>query len=165
MYQDVANLTDAALDSAGEDYNVYVPVLNALKAVGKTDAVSNVSQRLCQTLEQHLQSVPEDARARMLLAAYYAELGREEDAVRETTLAMVLRPDEAAVLYNAACTFCALDRKDDALDALRKAQRAGMADAVWARRDPDLESLRDDPRFDELYPEPAGGSGEPLALQ
>ena len=77
--------------------------------------------------------------------------------MREANLAMVLRPDEAGMLYNAACTFCALQRKDDAMDALRKAQRAGMIDAVWARRDPDLSLLHGDPEFDELYPEAVPG--------
>jgi non-specific serine/threonine protein kinase len=154
-YQEIAQIADEALDAAGPDYNVYVPVLNALKAVGKADAEKNVGARMVQVLEEHLQQVPEDARARILLSAKYADLGRVDDAVREANLAMVLRPDEAGMLYNAACTFCALKRKEEAMDALRKAQRAGMTDAVWARRDPDLALLHGDPEFDELYPEPA----------
>jgi non-specific serine/threonine protein kinase len=65
---------------------------------------------------------------------------------------MVLRPNEATVLYNAACTFCMLERKTDAMDALKKAWAAGFKDAVWARRDPDLAILHDDPEFEKLYP-------------
>jgi non-specific serine/threonine protein kinase len=153
FYQEVANMGDAALESAGQDYNVYVPVCNALSALGKTDAVKNVRQRFIQTLEKHLQQVPEDARARILLSGDYAEQGRVEDAMREASLAMVLRPDEAAVLYNAACTFCSLNKKAEALEALTKAHRAGMTDPVWARRDPDLSMLHGDPEFERLYPE------------
>ena len=52
--------------SAGQDYNVYVPVTNALRALGKTEALNNVRQRFIDTLEKHLQHVPEDARARIL---------------------------------------------------------------------------------------------------
>jgi Flp pilus assembly protein TadD len=100
----------------------------------------------------HLREVPDDARARMQLAITFASLDRAEDAMREATFAMVLRPNEATVLYNAACTFCMLDRKAEAIDALRKAWEAGFKDAVWARRDPDLALLHDDPEFNRLYP-------------
>ena len=77
---------------------------------------------------------------------------RPEDAVRETNLAMVLRPNEGTVLYNAACTFCNLGRKPEALDALRKAWDAGFRDPDWTRRDPDLAPLHGDPEFEKLYP-------------
>ena len=83
--------------------------------------------------------------------------------MRETELAMVLRPNEGAVLYNAACVFCSLDRLDDAFDALRKAHRNGQTDPVWARRDPDLQKLREDSRFDELYPEPEASAAPETA--
>ena len=45
-----------------------------------------------------------------------------------------------------------LERKADAMDALRKAWGAGYRERTWVRRDPDLVSLRDDPEFDQLYP-------------
>ena len=107
--------------------------------------------------------MPEDARARVLLGGYYAYWGREEDALRELNLAITLRANEASILYNAACVYCTLKRKPEALDALRKAWEAGFQDAVWARRDPDLAILHGDPEFERLYPEkptspPASGS-------
>ena len=86
------------------------------------------------------------------LAITFASLEREDDAMREARLAMLLRPNEPTVLYNAACTFCMLQRKPEALDAIRKAWDAGFKDAVWARRDPDLTILHDDPEFQRLYP-------------
>jgi len=98
--------------------------------------------------------VPEDARARILLAGDYAELHRVEDSMRELTLAMTLRANEASILYNAACTFCRLEKKLEAMDVLRKAWEAGFKDATWARRDPDLAILHDEPEFDKLYPAP-----------
>ena len=67
-------------------------------------------------------------------------------------LAMVLRPNEATVLYLAACTFCRLDRKADALDALKKAWDAGLKDAGRARLDRDLAILHGDADFERLYP-------------
>jgi serine/threonine protein kinase/tetratricopeptide (TPR) repeat protein len=152
-YQDVANVADEAIESSGTDYNVYVPIMNSLGALGKEEALRNIRQRGIQALEGHLRQVPEDARARILLAPWYAMEGRHDDAVRETNLAMLLRPNEAMVHYNAACTLCLMHKKSEALDALAKAWRNGFKDSDWARRDPDLTILRGDPEFEKLYPE------------
>ena len=145
------------MEAGDQDYNIYVPILNALGALGKEETLRNVRQRQILALENHLRSVPEDARARVLLAGDYAEMGRHEDAVREANLAIALRPNEATVLYNAACVFCGLKNKAEALEALRKCWNAGFKDSDWARRDPDLALLHGDPEFERLYPErPAG---------
>jgi serine/threonine protein kinase/tetratricopeptide (TPR) repeat protein len=151
-YQEVVDMAEDAISGSGEDYNIYVPIINALGALGKGEARRAFLQRRMQFLEAHLKKVPEDARARILLANDYAEVGRSEDAMREATLAMALRPNEATVLYNAACLFCHLSRKAEAMDALKKAWEAGFKDPSWTRRDPDLESLHGDPEFERLYP-------------
>jgi serine/threonine protein kinase/Tfp pilus assembly protein PilF len=151
-YREVADEAEVALAASGEDYNVYVPIMNALGALGKLEVRRNTMLRAVGAFENHLKQVPEDARARILVGGYYAELGRPEEAMRETSMAMTLRANEASILYNAACNFCMLKRKAEALDSLRKAYDAGFKDANWARRDPDLGFLVGDPEFDRLYP-------------
>lgn len=151
-HDELASLAEEAIEAAGTDYNVYIPIMNALGALGREDAKRHVRQRLLQVFENHLREVPEDARARILRAGMFAQEGRTDDAVREANLAMVLRPNEGTVLYNAACAFASLGRKADALDALRKAWDAGFKDAEWTRRDPDLSPLHGDPEFERLYP-------------
>jgi non-specific serine/threonine protein kinase len=151
-YHEVVEIMDAALKAAADDYNVYVPIANALGALGKTDALRNMNTQRSQVLEAHLRNVPEDARARCILAVAYAAVNRVEDANREANLAMALRPNEATVLYNLACVFCALERKQEAMISLEKAWEAGYRDPTWARRDPDLALLHDDPEFNRLYP-------------
>lgn len=153
-YQELINIAEEALEASGSDYNVYVPILNALGALGKEEMLRNVRLRFIQTLEEHLKRVPEDARARTLLSVDYASINRVDDALREVNLAMALRPTEATVLYNIACAFCILNKKAEALDALTKAWNAGFKDPDWARRDPDLALLHGDPEFDRLYPAP-----------
>jgi non-specific serine/threonine protein kinase len=152
-YQELANLAEAALAASAEDYNVHVPIENALGALGKDEALRNVRLQRVTVLEIHLRQVPEDARARIELACEYAFLGRTEDALRDTSLAMALRPNEATVLYSAACAFSLMKKKAEALDALRKAWDAGFRDAVWVRQDPELAFLHGDAEFERLYPE------------
>jgi non-specific serine/threonine protein kinase len=152
-YQEVMDISEAAIEVNGEDYNVYVPIINALGAMEKADAGRNMRQRRVAALETQLKHVPEDARARILLGADYAELGREADALREVQLAVTLRANEASILYNAACVYCLLNKKAEALVALRSSWEAGSKDSVWARRDPDLALLHGDPEFERLYPE------------
>ena len=152
-YQEVAAILDAALDASGEDYNVYVPLMNALGALGKDDAVRNVRLRRITVLEDHLKKIPEDARARIHLAGEYANSNRKDESKHEADLAIALRPNDATVLYNAACVFCLMNKKPEALEAIGKAWEAGFKDANWARRDPDLSLLQGDPEFDRLFPE------------
>ncbi len=151
-YREVADVAEVALEASGEDYNVYVPILNALGALGKMEVRKNIQMRAVAAFENHLKQVPEDARARILVAGYYAELNRVDDAMRETTMAMTLRANEASILYNAACVFCSLQKKAESLDALRKAYEAGFKDPNWARRDPDLAPLLGEPEFERMFP-------------
>jgi tetratricopeptide (TPR) repeat protein len=152
-YQEVMDIAEAAIEASGEDYNVYVPISNSLGAMGRVEARRNMTLRRMAALENHLKQVPEDARARILLASDYAESQREDDALRELNLAVTLRANDASILYNVACVYCQLKRKPEALDALRSAWQAGSKDSVWARRDPDLTLLHGDPEFERMYPE------------
>jgi serine/threonine protein kinase/Tfp pilus assembly protein PilF len=151
--QEVVDLSESAIEASGEDYNVYVPILNSLGSLEKEEFSLNMTRRFSTALEDHLKHVPEDARARVLLGANYARLKREQDALRELHMAVTLRADESSILYNAACTYCRLNKKAEALEALRKAWDAGSRDPVWTRRDPDLTPLHGDPEFERLYPE------------
>jgi tetratricopeptide (TPR) repeat protein len=150
--QEIASIADAAIEASGADYNVYVPIQNALGALGKQDALKNVRQRAIQAFEAHLSQVPEDARARILLAGAYAYDQRIEEATREADLATVLRPSDANVHYNAACVFCTMSKKPEAMAALARAWKAGFRDPDWVRRDPDLAILHGEPEFERLYP-------------
>jgi non-specific serine/threonine protein kinase len=102
--------------------------------------------------------VPEDARARVLLASDYAMQGRIEDAKRELDMAIMLRPDDTMILYNSACAFCAMKNIESALNAIKKAWEAGFRDPTWTRQDPDLALLHGNPDFERLYPPPATGA-------
>ena len=161
-YQEVVDVAEVGIGASGEDYNVYVPIINALGALGRIEQKRKMVERRVAAVENHLKQVPEDARARIMLGADYADVGREQDAMRELNLAITLRANEASILYNVACVYCLLKKKPEALDALRRAWEAGSKDSVWARRDPDLALLHGDPEFERLYPENPASPTSPI---
>ena len=153
-YQEIVDIMEDALSHAGENYNTTIPIHNALGALGKKEALNNYLHREIAVYEGALKKVPEDARARVLLAGDYAKQGRFEEAKREADMAIVLRPDDTMILYNTACVFGGMNDAARALNAIKKAWEAGFRDATWTRQDPDLALLHGDPEFERLYPPP-----------
>ena len=154
-------MMETALAHAGENYNTAMPIHNALGALGKKEALNNYVHRELAVYEDALKKTPEDARVRVLLAGGYARQGRFEEAKREADMAMALRPDDAMILYNAACALCAMGNAGDAMSALKKAWESGYRNTAWTRQDPDLASLHDEPEFERLYPrDEAAAAGE-----
>jgi adenylate cyclase len=101
-------------------------------------------------MEERLELNPSDARAANLLAATYANMGEAEKAVEYAERSMALDPDDAMLLYNVACTYSLLNKIDDALVSLEKAVDKGFGHREWIDHDPDLNALRDNPRFQAL---------------
>jgi serine/threonine protein kinase/tetratricopeptide (TPR) repeat protein len=151
--QEAAAIAEKAIEVSGDDYNVYIPFSLALERLGKTEATATIRQQLVRALERQLELVPEDVRARILLAVQHATAGRNAEAVRELEMAVTLRPKDANILYNASCVYGVLQRKADALDLLKRAKDVGFPSFDWAARDPDLRCLHDDPEFQQILQE------------
>jgi hypothetical protein len=62
-----------------------------------------------------------------------------------------LQPDRPVPWYNLACSYARLDMVDAAFTALHRALDLGYSNLRHLARDPDLESLRSDPRFTRLF--------------
>jgi hypothetical protein len=54
------------------------------------------------------------------------------------------------MLYNATCFYARLGEKQLALASFKNAVAAGYANYEWAQRDPDLNTLRNEPEYLEL---------------
>jgi tetratricopeptide (TPR) repeat protein len=61
-----------------------------------------------------------------------------------------LLPDREVPWYNLACSYAVLGMTDPAFSALQRALELGYRYFDHLRRDPDLKSLRRDPRFVRL---------------
>lgn len=158
-FQEAADLIEKAVEANGDDYNVYIPFTNALERLGRFSELKRYREMEILLLERQLEIVPEDVRARSLLAADYAYSGRPDDAVRHLEMAVALRPNDSNVLYNSCCCYGVLGKKEEALDLLRRALANGYANFDWPRQDPDLSLLHDDPEFQKMFPAQKARSG------
>jgi len=149
-WREAADLVDRALEANGDDYNVYVPYGNILTALGRTDAARALAERWVTVLEQQLEWVPEDSRARILLAGSYAKLDRRSEATQELEKVLASGPTDPHTIYNAACVYGHFQMKKEALSTLKRAAQAGYSEWDLASRDPDLTCLHEEPEFRSL---------------
>jgi non-specific serine/threonine protein kinase len=149
-FADAALVVEQALEANGDDYNTYIPYMNSLERLDRNAEALRVRERMTRALERQLELVPDDVRARILMAVAYAHIGRNDEAASQLERAVRLRPDDGYTLYNAACVYGVLARPADAMQMLRRAITSGYANFDWVRRDPDLTLLRDDPEFRQL---------------
>jgi non-specific serine/threonine protein kinase len=148
-WEEGAAVAEQAIQASGDDYNTYIPFFNILMRLERKEEASRVRDRQLVAMELHLERVPEDVRARILLAAINASLGREDESVRALEMALALRPNDPNIQYNAACAYGILQKKAEALALLRRAKLCGSS-MKWAARDPDLACLHGDPEFHRL---------------
>ncbi|HMD42135.1 MAG TPA: protein kinase [Candidatus Acidoferrum sp.] len=149
-YEEAAQLAEQALEANGDDYNTYVPFRNCLERLERTKESEHLRQRMTKVLRQQLEMVPEDVRARILLASNLAQSGESEESARHLQTAVALRPNDGNTLYNAACTFGVLGKKAEALETFKKAVTAGYINFNWAAKDSDLDCLHDNDEFKKL---------------
>ena len=150
-FEEAAALAERAMECNGDDYNTYIPYDQSLERLGRKKEAERVRDRMTKVLRQQLERVPEDVRARVLLATNLAYYGQDADeAIRHLKTAVALRPNDPNTLYNAACTYGVLGRKAEALETIKRTFAAGYGNTNWAANDSDLDCLHDEPEFRKL---------------
>lgn len=93
---------------------------------------------------------PSFVEALQILGDDYTKRGRFTDGLKVDEQLAVLRPQDATVLYNLACSYSLTGQIDQAFDALLRSLGAGYDDFKWLAQDPDLEAVRKHPRYGEV---------------
>ncbi|MGQ9591140.1 MAG: TPR end-of-group domain-containing protein [Planctomycetota bacterium] len=107
-------------------------------------------QAAVEELKRVLAESPFDFRAHYHLAFAYLLLKDYAKAIHHFEIAKRIQPDDQLTLYNLACAYALSGRKDEALRELEAAVSAGFDDVAHIESDPDLDSLREDPRYRDL---------------
>jgi tetratricopeptide (TPR) repeat protein len=77
-------------------------------------------------------------------------LGDSARALEFAERSLAIDPEDPMLLYNVACTYAVLGKLDDAMGCLERAVDKGFGHREWIDHDPDLNSLRDNPRFQAI---------------
>ena len=93
---------------------------------------------------------PDFIEALQILGDAYTKTGQWEKGLQIDQRLAKLCADNPLVFYNLACSYSLLNRVDEAFAALDQAIQLGYNDARWLTRDPDLNNLRRDNRFEKI---------------
>jgi len=88
--------------------------------------------------------------ALQILGDAYTKSGQWDKGLLIDKRLAKLCPENPLVFYNLACSYSLVNQLDRAISALRKAVKLGYSDAQWLNKDPDLENLRRDSRFEAI---------------
>jgi tetratricopeptide (TPR) repeat protein len=97
-----------------------------------------------------IEHAPDNAELCFALAYALHMAGDYEKAIEADKRSATFDQTRGVALYNLACAYALTGRTDEALEALQASREAGYDFAHGMRTDSDLDSLRDDPRFQEL---------------
>lgn len=109
---------------------------------GRTEDAIDAFQRV-------LEIDPDHSLAHATLGGYYRKMGLEELAQKHVGKVMKSIFDSENE-YNRACLAAICGNTDQALELLREALKNKQTYVDWILRDPDLDFIRQDPRFKQL---------------
>jgi non-specific serine/threonine protein kinase len=94
---------------------------------------------------------PEDCVVLSRMALTYAVIGNKNNALKAVKRVIDLQPCDGLALYNCGATYAWLNKKEEAFSYLNAACEKGFMNLIhWFKKDPFIESIREDPKFREI---------------
>ena len=100
--------------------------------------------------EKLLNAYPDFIDVLVPLGNSYTRRGLHEKGLEIDLRLTQLRSDDALTWYNLACSYALLNRVEEAYQSMQRAIEVGYIDLDYIRRDPDLLTLRQSPKFRSL---------------
>jgi adenylate cyclase len=131
------------------DFHSWGMLITCYRAQGDMERTYHAAKMMVEEAERILAQDPSNAAALGLIATGLAVLGERERAREWIERALLLDPDNLNIRYNFACALAnELQEMDFALDLIEDAlARTGGFIVRVVESDPDMDVLRDDPRF------------------
>jgi adenylate cyclase len=133
-----------------DDYQAPIFAASAYRSLGREAEGAAATKRGIAAAERALALNPGDSRALYLGAMELHVLGDTARADDWARRAVQSDPTNPLMLYNIGCLYAVAGKPGLALDHLERAMELGMRNRDWLMTDPDLSSLREDPRFTAL---------------
>ena len=149
-FEDAIKMFDRASLLRPEDYQSAHFAGQAYKSLGRVEEEHAQLRRGLKLMESTLELNPDDARAANLAAGVFASLGEAEDAIKYGERSLAIDPEDPMLLYNIACMYASLGRVDQAISCLERSVDKGFGHKEWIDNDPDLNSIRSNPRYQSI---------------
>ena len=127
-----------------------------LRGLGDTSAVEGTARMLLERVERVVAQDKSNGVTLAIGAGALAELGEADRAREWMRRALLVDPDNRLLCYNLACACLtpAMNDHDTAIDLLRPYMtHANTGQILHLTADPDLDPLREDPRFQAMLAE------------
>ncbi len=134
---------EKALELDPDDYESPLLVLSNYNKSGDPVGAKQAARIGVERAERHLEDYPDNPRAYYLGAMGLIVLGKPEQALKWADRARTLAPGDSATRYNLACVYAVTGETEKALDCLENS----ISSRSWIENDPELDSLRDHPRY------------------
>jgi serine/threonine protein kinase/Tfp pilus assembly protein PilF len=131
-------------------FSAYTDLRLTYEWLGEKDRINEVLQSSIKVYPRYLLQHPDDARAHLFYSLDLLLIGKNDEAKNEAAKAIELNPTDPLMQYNASCFYSRIGEKDLAIETLKNAMTAGYQDYEWIKRDSDLDSIRNEPKFIEL---------------
>jgi adenylate cyclase len=134
------------------DYYAWGMLLSCYRALGESAEVQRVAMSAVTEAEKVLEHDPNNGAALSVAARALASLGDAEGARALIERGLLLDPDNLNMCYNFGSIYAAELNDFEAAFALLEPALARASGTLirWAEIDPDVDSLRDDPRFQQM---------------
>lgn len=101
-------------------------------------------------LEGLVRRDPEYIDALQILGDDYTKRGKYTLGLKIDQRLSEMKPDDALVQYNLACSYSLTGQLDQAAEALERALENGYRDFKWLAEDPDLADLREHQAYSKI---------------
>jgi TolB-like protein/Flp pilus assembly protein TadD len=136
-----------------DDYQALIFASICYRSLGRIDEANVAAHKGIAAAERALAINSGESRALSLGAGTLQALGESARAEEWARRAVQSDPTNPLMLYNIGCFYADAGKPGLALDHLERSIELGMRNRDWLMTDPDLNSIRDDPRFQALLPE------------
>jgi adenylate cyclase len=150
--EEAAAYWEKAVTLEENDFGSAGMLISVYAALGEHDAAQRAAKIALERCEKILARDSNNVAAFGHASVALAVLGEYERAKEWMERALLVDPDNVTMRYNFACNLALyLHDKDAALELLRPIfDQMGTGWIHHAKVDPDLDSIRDDPRFKEM---------------
>jgi tetratricopeptide (TPR) repeat protein len=148
-FQEAVKMFERASTLRPEDYQAPAFAAQAFGSQGLMEQRDAGLKRALKLMENRLELNPDDARAANLAAGFLAQLG-DPKAVEYAQRSLAIDPEDPMLLYNVACMYASLGRSEQAIACLERAVDKGFGHREWIDNDPDLNSIRDNPKYQAI---------------